>query len=526
MSYLGQAALKNSELKRFDVTSSTSATHVLSWTAPNEQSLWITINGVKQQDDAYSIAGSPTTITLTDPLVATDKMEVIGVLDIGVITMVGDNSVSTNKLANDAVTSAKIATGAVGTAEIATDAVDTAEIAANAVGIAELSATGTASATTFLRGDGAWQSADPAADSIVNSQIKSDAAIAQTKLANVAKFTRAGTAPTSPAPVTGDTWYDTATDAMKVWSGATWSFMGGLTSYTGGSYTTYTYNSVDYGVRTFTSSGVFGVTGSIGTIDFLVIAGGGGGGYDNGGGGGAGGVVWTTSAAIAVGNHTVTVGAGGAAGAASGPNPGVNGGTSTFSTATSVGGGGAGGAGAHGAAGGSGGGGSRNYAGGASTQGASGGTAFANIASASTNSSTEGGGGGGAGAAGTAGTSGNLGLGGIGVSTFINSSAAETSAFLFGAVAGTDSANVATDGSSTGTLYIAAGGIGGTQTAGRNPAVGTAGAAGGGGKRVDYNVATGVDGLVNTGSGGGSSGTGVGTGGIGGSGIVIIRWVI
>ena len=69
MSYIGQAELKNSELKRFDVTGSTSATHVLSWTAPNEQSLWITINGVKQQEDAYSIAGVPTTITLTDALV-------------------------------------------------------------------------------------------------------------------------------------------------------------------------------------------------------------------------------------------------------------------------------------------------------------------------------------------------------------------------------------------------------------------------------------------------------------------------
>ena len=108
MSYLGQAALKNSDLKRFDVTSSTSATHVLSWTAPNEQSLFITINGVKQQDDAYSIAGSPTTITLTDALVATDKMEVIGVLDIGVITIVGDNTISSSKLGDNAVSTAKI----------------------------------------------------------------------------------------------------------------------------------------------------------------------------------------------------------------------------------------------------------------------------------------------------------------------------------------------------------------------------------------------------------------------------------
>jgi len=129
MSYLGQAALKNSELKRFDVTSSTSATHVLSWTAPNEQSLWITINGVKQQDDAYTIAGIPTTITLTDPLVATDKMEVIGVLDIGVITVVGDNSVSSNKLADNAVTTGKILDGTIVAGDLSALAVTNAKVA-------------------------------------------------------------------------------------------------------------------------------------------------------------------------------------------------------------------------------------------------------------------------------------------------------------------------------------------------------------------------------------------------------------
>ena len=138
MSYLGQAALKNSELKRFDVTGSTSATHTLSWTAPNEQSLFITINGVKQQDDAYTIAGSPTIITLSSALVSADKMEVIGVVDIGEITIVGDNTISTNKLGDDAVTTAKIAADAVTAAEIAANAVDTSEIAANAVGLAEM----------------------------------------------------------------------------------------------------------------------------------------------------------------------------------------------------------------------------------------------------------------------------------------------------------------------------------------------------------------------------------------------------
>ena len=71
-----------------------------------------------------------------------------------------------SSLPTDSVTATQIAAGAVGSSEIATDAVDTAEIAANAVTtteivddavtIAKLAATGTASATTFLRGDNAW----------------------------------------------------------------------------------------------------------------------------------------------------------------------------------------------------------------------------------------------------------------------------------------------------------------------------------------------------------------------------------
>ena len=68
-----------------------------------------------QQDGAYTIAGSPTVITLSSALIATDTMEVVGVLDIGEITVVGDNSVSAAKLADNAVTLAKLSTG--GTAQ-------------------------------------------------------------------------------------------------------------------------------------------------------------------------------------------------------------------------------------------------------------------------------------------------------------------------------------------------------------------------------------------------------------------------
>ena len=124
MPYIGAKELKASDIRRFDVTSSTSATHTLTWTPPTEQSLIVTINGIKQHEDAYSVSG--TTLTLSSPLVATDKLEVIGINDIGTTITPAQNSVDTDKIANNAVTAAKLNT------------------------------TGTASASTFLRGDMAW----------------------------------------------------------------------------------------------------------------------------------------------------------------------------------------------------------------------------------------------------------------------------------------------------------------------------------------------------------------------------------
>ena len=57
------------------------------------------------------------------------------------------------------VGSSGIATDAVGSSQIAANAVTTTEIVDDAVTIAKLAATGTASATTFLRGDNAWAAA-------------------------------------------------------------------------------------------------------------------------------------------------------------------------------------------------------------------------------------------------------------------------------------------------------------------------------------------------------------------------------
>jgi hypothetical protein len=98
-------------------------------------------------------------------------------------------AVGTTEIATDAVTANEIAAGAVGTTEIATGTVTNAKMAANsidsdqyvdgsidnahladdAVGIDELSATGTASSSTFLRGDNAWVASGLAWQAVVTA---------------------------------------------------------------------------------------------------------------------------------------------------------------------------------------------------------------------------------------------------------------------------------------------------------------------------------------------------------------------
>ena len=117
MSYIGAKELKASDIRRFDVTGSTSATHTLTWSAPTEQSLIVTINGVKQHEDAYSVSG--TTLTLTSALVSTDKLEVIGINDIGTTITPAQNSVTADTIADGVITNAKIdASAAIATSKI------------------------------------------------------------------------------------------------------------------------------------------------------------------------------------------------------------------------------------------------------------------------------------------------------------------------------------------------------------------------------------------------------------------------
>jgi len=292
---------------------------------------------------------------------------------------------------------------------------------------------------------------------------------------------------------------------------------------TGGTVTT----SGDFKIHTFTGDSNFVVSnagnpaGST-KVSYLVVAGGGGGGgaiTTSAGAGGAGGfregkvsgdpysaspLVAPDGLSVSAQTYPVTVGGGGAAGAGpvGQPNgaPGDDGSNSVFSTITSTGGGGGAREVSNGENGGSGGGGggigSGTPSGGSGNtppvsppQGNNGGTGGANPKQG-------GGGGGGATAAGGAGSGSAGGAGGAGATSSIN-----------------------------GTPTARAGGGGGSVFCGGTPDVGAGGTGGGG--AGGYN-ANGTAGTANTGGGGGGSGgtspPGQKSGGVGGKGIVILRY--
>jgi hypothetical protein len=79
------------------------------------------------------------------------------------------NAVTNAKVADDAIDSAELAAGSVDTAHIAGSQITNALMADDAIGVAELSATGTASSSTFLRGDNAWAAAGGGAMTLLDT---------------------------------------------------------------------------------------------------------------------------------------------------------------------------------------------------------------------------------------------------------------------------------------------------------------------------------------------------------------------
>jgi hypothetical protein len=327
----------------------------------------------------------------------------------------------------------------------------------------------------------------------------------------------------------------------------------------GGAESNYTDDGgVYYKAHTFTSSSTtLNITGSK-YIDFLIVAGGGGGGSNwIGGGGGGGGMIVGTSVFFTTGNYTIVVGNGGFGGRQSGHSSGnsrdrgENGGDSTITGPLSFKANGGGGGSCHGAhggnppgetgkSGGSGGGGTGTSPGpggiaeyydanitlqtmpnngqaniSSSSNGGGTVTVYGNKGSVGRTGPNNGAGGGGAGGGGGQVTGGG---GGSGGSSPANPSDVE------------DGGNGKQNNFHTGSnVYYAGGGGGGVDS---NPA-GTGGHGGGGKGSNSGNNNPGtsgngaIHGLANTGGGGGGGpGYGAAAGANGGSGIVVIRYVV
>ena len=166
MSYIGN---QPPDIGAYDVESfdggGTSFTLKKAATTP---SVLLFIDGVRQTPtDAYSVSGVTLTTTATTPS-GTDNVTVMFMGDVVDIGAPSADTVSTAKIQDDAVTAAKLANSinteiTANTAKV-TNATHTGDvtgataltIATDAVDIAMLSATGTASSSTFLRGDNAW----------------------------------------------------------------------------------------------------------------------------------------------------------------------------------------------------------------------------------------------------------------------------------------------------------------------------------------------------------------------------------
>ena len=116
------------------------------------------ITAAKIADDVINsehyAAGSIDTAHIADSQITTDK--------------IATDSVTNAKMADDAINSAELADGSIDNQHIADDqinsehyaaaSIDNEHLADDAVGVAELSASGTASSSTFLRGDNSWAS--------------------------------------------------------------------------------------------------------------------------------------------------------------------------------------------------------------------------------------------------------------------------------------------------------------------------------------------------------------------------------
>ena len=103
---MGAVELKDADIKRGSATGDGgTVAYAIGWIPPNEQSMFITINGVMQQDAAYTISSS--TLTFAAAPASADAIEWRGIQSSGTVVTPGDGTVGEAKLGDYAVTGAK-----------------------------------------------------------------------------------------------------------------------------------------------------------------------------------------------------------------------------------------------------------------------------------------------------------------------------------------------------------------------------------------------------------------------------------
>ena len=161
-------------------TSSGGTTYTLDKSA-STNSVMVSVGGVMQKPSTdYSVSGA--TLTTTSTVTSGIVVDTWIIHDAGNAPVIEDNSIVTAKIADNQVTTAKIANSQVTADKLDTNAVTNVKVADDAIGVAELSATGTASSSTYLRGDNAWAEAGGGGWEYVSDTTTSGATFAFTNM--------------------------------------------------------------------------------------------------------------------------------------------------------------------------------------------------------------------------------------------------------------------------------------------------------------------------------------------------------